>query len=96
MWSLVNIRNIAIRYLSDREDMTFTDKIIWGKGYKVVDRMITGYTGLVDRGEVVSLDEGTRIEVPGDGRSWHMAFSEPFPRKIQWSFSARHCAGYRS
>ncbi len=70
MWRLINIRNIAIRQLSNREDMSFTDKIVWGRCYKVVDWMIAGYSGLIDRGDVLSLDEGVRIGVPGTLGIW--------------------------
>ncbi|SJK98058.1 uncharacterized protein ARMOST_01315 [Armillaria ostoyae] len=70
MWRLVNIRNIAIRQLSNREDMSFTDKIVWGRCYKVADWMITGYSGLIDRGDVISLEEGVRIGVPGTLGIW--------------------------
>ncbi|KAG7449841.1 uncharacterized protein BT62DRAFT_610108 [Guyanagaster necrorhizus] len=64
MWRLVNIRNIAIRQMSEKE-ISFVDKIIWGRDYKVVDWMMTGYGGLIDRGDVLSLDEGMRIGVQG-------------------------------
>ncbi|KAK0454435.1 hypothetical protein EV421DRAFT_1896359 [Armillaria borealis] len=70
MWRLVNIRNIAIRQLSNREDMSFTDKIVWGRCYKVADWMITGYSSLIDRGDVISLEEGVRIGVPGTLGIW--------------------------
>ncbi|SJL01258.1 uncharacterized protein ARMOST_04576 [Armillaria ostoyae] len=71
MWRLSYIRNfIAIRKLNRRKDMSFTDKIVWGRCYKVADWMIAGYSGLIDRGDVLSLDEGVRIGVPGTLGIW--------------------------
>ncbi|PBK73979.1 hypothetical protein ARMSODRAFT_929447 [Armillaria solidipes] len=64
MWRLLEIRKIALRQLNSGE-LSHTEKIVWGRDYKVADWVITGYGGLIDRGEVLSLDEGARIGVPG-------------------------------
>ncbi|KAK0494947.1 hypothetical protein EDD18DRAFT_1076390, partial [Armillaria luteobubalina] len=61
MWRLVNIRNLAIRELSNRNDISFVDNIVWGRCYKVAAWITKGYVGLINRGDVVSLEEGVRI-----------------------------------
>ncbi|KAK0486331.1 hypothetical protein IW261DRAFT_1559736 [Armillaria novae-zelandiae] len=70
MWRLVNIRNIAIRELSNRDDMSFVDNIVWGRCYKVAAWVIKGYSGLIDRGEVVSLEEAVRIGIQATLNIW--------------------------
>ncbi|KAK0486332.1 hypothetical protein IW261DRAFT_1454958 [Armillaria novae-zelandiae] len=66
MWRLLEIRKIALRQLNSGEDkLSHIEKIVWGRSYKVADWVITGYCGLVDHGQVLSLDEGARIGVPG-------------------------------
>ncbi|KAK0241214.1 hypothetical protein EDD85DRAFT_743145, partial [Armillaria nabsnona] len=62
MWRLLEVRNIALRQLNSGDDkLSHIEKIVWGRDYKVADWVITGYGGLIDRGEVLSLDEGARI-----------------------------------
>ncbi|KAK0226453.1 hypothetical protein IW262DRAFT_1431442 [Armillaria fumosa] len=70
MWRLVNIRNLAIRELSNRNDISFIDNILWGRCYKVAAWIIKGYSGLIDRGDVVSLDEAVRIGIQATLGIW--------------------------
>ncbi|KAK0226455.1 hypothetical protein IW262DRAFT_1312308 [Armillaria fumosa] len=66
MWRLLEIRKIALRQLNNGDDkLSHTEKIVWGRDYNVADWVIAGYCGLVDHGQVLSLDEGARIGVPG-------------------------------
>ncbi|KAK0195927.1 hypothetical protein F5146DRAFT_894508, partial [Armillaria mellea] len=62
MWRLLKVRDIAIRQLNSGNDkLSHIEKIVWGREYKVSDWVAKGYVGLIDRGEVLSLDEGAQI-----------------------------------
>ncbi|KAK0212355.1 hypothetical protein DFS33DRAFT_1249451, partial [Desarmillaria ectypa] len=65
MWRLIKVKNIALRQLKNCGNLSYIDKIVWGRDYKVADWVIMGYGGLIDCGNVLSLDKGMHIGVQG-------------------------------